>query len=147
MNKHTLSNRIISYAGRIPNLTLLSPKPLNRSIQNFARLIMSARLRTVPKIITIGRTGAPPIHRPTWNIMFGVLFSAFLGSCTTRTECRTKVNDGLKFVFSVQEVPFWVPLMTSVRKGSKPPKSAQFFLQRGIPSITKILNSLSYVRV
>ena len=53
----------------------LSPKLLNRSTQNFALLIASARSRAVPKIVPIGSTGAPNTYAK-YNV-FVCLFSAF----------------------------------------------------------------------
>ena len=58
-----------------PNVTLSKSELLNRSIENFARLITSARSRAVPKIVTIGCT-VPSTHAR--NITFPCAFFVFV---------------------------------------------------------------------
>ena len=94
------------------------PKSRSRSIQTFTRLITSAWSRTVPKIITIGWTWAL-LRCARYNVFVCRFFSAFLGTHTVPMESSSKVNEGSKQVFLLQEVAFWIMLMIWIRKESK----------------------------
>jgi hypothetical protein len=70
------------------------PKPLNRSVWNFARLIMSARLPDMPNIVWIGWLGAAPqigeLVKYNLKSFLTTLYLAcyFLFSCQTRQTRR-----------------------------------------------------------
>ena len=110
------------FYGRPQLWPCIIPKPLNRSIPTFARLIMSVRIRvcqTSSQSVTRWAAHAYPKYNVFVCLYCGFSY-AFFGSHTARTKRRRKVNDGSKDVFPVQEMQFWLPLITRVRKGSKP---------------------------
>ena len=114
--QHIILRAIAVSYGRPKLWPFPTPKPLNRSIQNCARLIISAIYRAVPKFITIGCTEAPPTHTRNILCAFSCFFFAFfcvLSLRTARTASHTKM------CFWCRK---WHGLMTYVQKGSKTPK-------------------------
>ena len=110
--QHTVVRPFAVSYGRPQNLTQICPKPLDRSKKNFAQLIKCARSRAVPKLIKIGCTGAPRRYAKD-NVLvslFCFFFCLLRFAHAPRTESRTKVNDGSKYVFSLKEVPFSGPV-------------------------------------
>ena len=126
----------------------LGTKPPSRSILSFARLIRTAISRAVPKIIIIGCTGAPSHIREIERFvcLFFFFFPAFSGSRTAPNGESHKGQRWLKRRGFRKGFAFLVPLIPSFWKGSKAKKTAKFWPQKEISSITKILDSTSYVK-
>ena len=69
--------------------------------------------------------GAPP-HIVKYTVFLGAcLFLVILGMRTARMKSRTKVIDGSKDVFPVQELPFWGSVDGMNPEGSTTPKYRQ----------------------
>ena len=126
---------------------LLGPKPLNRPIYNFARLITSSNSRDAPKIITLCCTVAPPHTHEIWRYCGLFCFFCVLSFCAQPerrapqwSKCAHNTCFPCRKSFSGAR---WWPQSGRVRNPQKPPNFAS---QRGISSIRKTLNNLSYVR-
>ena len=110
------------------------PKPLNRSRWNFARLIRSASLRDVPKMVWISWLGAAPqigeTYTSTFVLFLTLPYFTFFYSCMPLQPKR--LNRFARTIaqttrFAVRKCLLGAALIRNYIKGSKPPENPKFW--------------------
>ena len=122
------------------------PKPLNRSRWNFARLITSASLRDVPKMVLIGWLGAAPQigeiqPQNSYNTLLYLFL--FLYASTAQTAEPICTHNGSNDAVCCKEVPFGGRVDTKLHLGVKTPENPKFW-NRGAKFPAKSIHSNNF---